>query len=368
VKLLVDCFPFLLRSAGVKTALYEWVRALRAAEGNHQVACFPWLPLPDTIHHQQSVLPRAGTFSRMAFVHGYNKTPGWLRNALTPRADLFHISMHLWHAPTRLPITTTIHDMTCWTVPETHTPQNVKANREFAERVYPRARGLLAVSDASKADACRILNLPEDRVETIHNGIAHRFFDVPRAEGERVREALKLPDQYVLYVGTIEPRKNLARLLNAWESLPADLQVAWKLVIAGPIGWAEASTVQRLRHSPMVQYLGYVDERDLPGLFRAASLLAYPSLYEGFGLPPAQALASGVPVLTSNTSSLPEVCGEGALYVDPLSELEIATGLRFLLEDAEVRQRLGEAGRQHVAQFTWENAAAKSLRFFERIL
>jgi glycosyltransferase involved in cell wall biosynthesis len=368
MKLLVDCFPFLLRSAGVKTALYEWVRALRAAEGGHRVDCFPWLPLPEGLHHQQSVLPRASTFARLAFVHGYNKLPGFLRNVATPGADLFHISMHLWHAPTKVPVSATIHDMTCWTVPETHTPANVKANLEFAERVYPRARGLLAVSEASKVDACRIMKLPEGKVETVHNGIARHFFDVPAEEGERVRAQLELPPQYALYVGTIEPRKNLARLLNAWEALPADLQATWKLVVAGPIGWAEASTVQRLRHSPSVRYLGYVEERDLAGLFRAASLLAYPSLYEGFGLPPAQALASGVPVLTSNTSSLPEVCGEGALYVDPLSETEIGTGLRFLMEDAEVRQRLGEAGRKHVAQFTWENAAAKTLRFFERIL
>lgn len=368
MKLLVDCFPFLLRSAGVKTALYEWVRALRAADGGHSVRCFPWLDVPEHIDHQGSPLPRAQTFARLAFVHAYNQVPGWMRNLGTSRADLFHISIHMRRPPSRMPFSTTIHDMTCWLVPETHTPQNVAANIVFAEAVYPRARGLLAVSEATRQDACRLLKIPEEKIITVPNGIAPQYFDVPEAEGARVASAFDLPEKFVLYVGTIEPRKNIARLLNAWERLPRDLLEEWKLVVAGPIGWADASTVQRVRRSPVVRYLGYVPEADLPGLFRAATIFAYPSLYEGFGLPPVQALATGVPVVTSRTSSLPEVCGEGALYVDPLSETEIGTGLRFLMEDADVRARLAAAGRQHVAQFTWANAASRSLRFFEQIL
>lgn len=368
MKILVDAFPFLLRSAGVKTALYEWVRALRAAEGGHRVQCFPWLPLPEGIDHQRSPLPRASTFARLLYVHLFNKIPGLARNLAIPRVDLFHISIHLRRPPTRTPVSTTIHDMTCWLVPETHTPANVAANKAFAEYVYPRCRGLLAVSEATRRDACRLLRLPEEKVEVVPNGIAAHYFDVPAAEGERVREAFQLPERFVLYVGTIEPRKNIVRLLNTWEALPASRKEGWQLVLAGPIGWADEQTIHRVKNSPAVRYLGYVPEADLPGLFRAASVFAYPSLYEGFGLPPAQALAMGVPVLTSNTSSLPEVCGEGAVYADPQSETEIRDGLELLMGSEGIRRNLGIAGRRHVQQFTWENAAAKSLRFFEKIL
>jgi len=368
MKILVDAFPFLLRSAGVKTALYEWTRALAAIEGIHCVQCFPWLQLPPSIDHQRSPLPRLNTFARLLYVHLFNKMPAAVRNVATARADLFHISIHLRQPPTRMPISTTIHDMTCWVVPETHMPANVAANKAFAEHVYPMARGLLAVSEATRKDACRLLRLSEDKVEVVPNGIAPHYFDVSDSEGERVRKALNLPEQFVLCAGTIEPRKNIVRLLNAWDALPPSRKEGWELVLAGPIGWADTQTIHRVKNSNSVRYLGYVPETDFPGLFRAASVLAYPSLYEGFGLPPAQALAMRVPVLTSNISSLPEVCGDGAVYVDPYSESEIRNGLEQLIGNDELRRQLGSAGRRHVQQFTWENAAIKSLRFFERIL
>lgn len=368
MKILIDAFPFLLRSAGVKTALYEWARTLAAMEGGHQVHYFPWLHLPASIDHQRSPLPRANTFARLLYVHLFNKMPLPVRNIATTRADIFHISIQLRRPPTRMPISTTIHDMTCWVVPETHTPANVAANKAFAEHVYPLSRGLLAVSEATRQDVCRLLRLPEEKVEVVPNGIAAHYFDVPDFEGERVRKALKLPEQFILCVGTIEPRKNIVRLLNAWDALPPDRKENWQLVLAGPIGWADEQTIHRVKHGASVRYLGYVPEADFPGLFRAATAFAYPSLYEGFGLPPAQALAMGVPVLTSNISSLPEVCGDGAVYVDPYSETEIRDGLERLMGNEELRRLLGKAGRRHVQQYTWENAAAKSLRFFERIL
>lgn len=368
MKILVDVFPFLLRSAGVKTALYEWTRALRALPGAHQVNCFPWLDLPESIDHERSPLPRANTFARLLYVHLYNKMPAVARNMGVSRADLFHISIQLRQPPTRMPISTTIHDMTCWLVPETHTPANVAANKAFAERVYPQCRGLLAVSEATRQDACRLLRIPESKVAVTPNGIADHYFDVPAAEGERVRHALQLPRRFALYVGTIEPRKNITRLLNAWDALPASRKEDWGLVLAGPIGWADEQTVHRVKNSAGIRYLGYVPEADLPGLIRAASVFVYPSLYEGFGLPPAQALAMGTPVLTSNNSSLPEVCGDGAVYIDPYSEGEMTDALALLIGQSDMRAQLGEAGRKHVAQFTWQNAAVKSLRFFERIL
>lgn len=368
MKIAIDTFPFLLRSAGVKTALYEWVKALRQQGSGHRISCFPYLDLPESLDHERSPLPRLNTWLRLAYVHGFNKVPSFARDVLAPRADLFHISIHLHRPPMRVPISTTIHDMTVWLVPETHTPGNVRANKEFAERVYPRARGLIAVSTATRDDACRLLGLDERKVEVIPNGIAPAYFDVPDAEAERVRAAYKLPRNFALYLGTIEPRKNVPRMLDAWLGLADTDRQDWQLILAGPVGWEQQATVERIRQGgDSLRYLGYVAERDLPGLFRAAGFFVYPSLYEGFGLPPAQALAAGVPVLTSQVSSLPEVCGPGAVYVDPRSEAELTGAFSRLIDGAGLRRELAESGRRHVAAFTWANAAKQSLRFFERI-
>lgn len=368
MKIAIDTFPFLLRSAGVKTALHEWVKALKAEGPAHQITCFPFLDLPETLDHERSPLPRLNTWLRLAYMHGFNKAPEFARNLLAPRADLFHVSIHLHQPPANSPISTTIHDMTVWLTPETHSAANVRANKEFAERVYGRARGLIAVSQATKDDACRLLGLDEQKIEVIPNGIAPAYFDVPQAEAGRVRAVYKLPARFALYLGAIEPRKNLNRMLDAWAALGGEEREDCHLILAGPVGWEQQSTIERIRTgSGSTRYLGYVPEADLPGLFRAAEFFVYPSLYEGFGLPPAQALAAGIPVLTSRVSSLPEVCGPGAVYVDPRSEADLRQAFARLIGDASLRAELARAGRAHVSQFTWQNAARKSLRFFERI-
>ncbi len=164
----------------------------------------------------------------------------------------------------------------------------------------------------------------------------------------------------------IEPRKNVDALLDAWQDFR--LRDEFDLVIAGPDGWAAEKTLARLASRPPgVRYLGYVREDELPGLTAGASAFVYPSLYEGFGIPVAQAMAAGVPVITSNTSCLPEIAGEGALLVDPRSPTEIRAALEKLLTSAALRQKLGESARARAQQYRWENSARKSLEFFRRL-
>jgi alpha-1,3-rhamnosyl/mannosyltransferase len=251
--------------------------------------------------------------------------------------------------------------------PETHSEENVRSFYVHCERVLKRAHALTAISEHSRQDAIRLLRLDPQRIVTIPCLIPPPYFDVAEAQRQSARAALGLMKPYVLFVSTIEPRKNVGRLLDAWLQLPPDYRDAFELVIAGSAGWRSGELAARLRSGiSSVRWLGYVAEEHLPGLTAAAELLAYPSLYEGFGLPPAQALAAGVPVLTSNTSSLPEVVGPGGVMVDPLSVAEIAAGLRCLLDDAALRRRLGALGHQHVSErFTPEPIGAASLRFFE---
>jgi glycosyltransferase involved in cell wall biosynthesis len=266
-----------------------------------------------------------------------------------------------------VPLTATIHDMTCWLMPELHTPANVIADKAFAERVK-RAAGLIAVSENTKRDAVELLNLDPDRVQVIYSGIAEPYFRTTADAVLRVVQKYDLKRPYILYVGTIEPRKNVDTLLDAYQQLPNSIRSDAGLVIAGPMGWASESTRRRLEESKNgVRYLGYVPEDDLPALMAGAIVFTYLSRYEGFGFPVAQSMACGVPVVVSNSSSLPEVAGDAGLLVDPESPSEVAATLDRLLTGAELRSDLSQRGRTRAEQFRWGECARRSLDFFHNL-
>jgi alpha-1,3-rhamnosyl/mannosyltransferase len=275
---------------------------------------------------------------------------------LIPDADIFHATNLLRRRPRRAKLTATIHDLTCWLMPEVHTPGNVKADREFADRILRRADGLIAVSENTRQDAIRLLRVAPDRIRTIYSGVAEEFFDA--APQPRARP-------YALYVGTIEPRKNLDTLLDAWALLKPSLRGEFDLLIAGPRGWHSAKTLARIERD--ATYLGYVPEADLPRLTAGATVFVYPSLYEGFGFPVAQAMAARVPVLTSNNSCLPEITGDTAILVNPMSASGIATALTRMLESESLRGDLAARGRRRADLFRWEKCAIESLQFFRSV-
>ncbi len=171
---------------------------------------------------------------------------------------------------------------------------------------------------------------------------------------------------FVFALGTIEPRKNIPMLLAAFEALPPSLREHFELVLAGPMGWADRATAARVRSAASARYLGYIPERDLAPLTAAAAIFAYPSLYEGFGFPLAQAMAAGVPSVTSNISSMPEIAGDAALLIDPRSVTELRDALERLMLSPGLRTELAAKGRLQARRFSWETAAAQSLAFFER--
>jgi alpha-1,3-rhamnosyl/mannosyltransferase len=281
--------------------------------------------------------------------------------------NVFH-SCKLMNPPRRAKLTATIHDLTCWLLPETHSPANVAADKRFAERILQRADALIAVSEATRNDAVRILKLVPEKIRVIHHGVADPFFRVTPGDSEAVRTRHGLHRPYLLFVGTIEPRKNVDLLLKAYEGLPSSIREEFDLALAGPPGWAQAETMARLRQpSPGVRYLGYVAEQDLPGLFAGATAFVYPSLYEGFGFPVAQAMAAGTPVITSAVSALPEIAGGAAILIDPRSEGELRGAMQEILTSPSERGRLIELGRENARRFSWVECARQSLRFFEEV-
>src|SRR5439155_14651937 len=292
MRVTIDAVPLLVRSAGVKNYLYYWIQSLRQEARDVDIQLFPFLDEPHRLNHEGSMANAFTTRLRLGVLFLLNRFPNDVSGWMDPETDVFH-TCKLLNPPRRAKLTATIHDLTCWLLPDTHLPANVAADKLFAERILRRADALLAVSEATRDDAVRILNLPPERFRVIHHGIAEVYFRARPAEAEtvRLRQALKRP--YLLFVGAIEPRKNVGLLLNAYEKLPRSIQDEFELVVAGPPGWSQNETLARLRQPPpAVRYLGYVAEQDLPGLFAGAAAFVYPSLYEGFGFPVAQAMAA----------------------------------------------------------------------------
>ena len=330
MRLTLDLTPTLLRSAGVRNHLFYWTRALDAETRGHQIDFYPFLREVPALNHDRGIesgIPNWRLFLVFAMNQG-------LAARLVPRADVFHGSPQLRRRPRTRRLTAHIHDLTCWLMPELHTDANVRAAFDTAEHVWKRSDGLIAVSESARADAVRLLGLDPQRIEVIPHGVPEKYF--------AAFDPSELKKPYVLSVGTIEPRKNIDLLLDSWEALPADTRDAFDLVIAGPAGWKSEGTLARLRSGIKgVRYLGYVPESDLPGLTARATVHAYPSLYEGFGFPLAQAMAAGVPSVTSNVSSMPEVSGGSALLVDPRSQSGVAGCAAAAAHDAVITRATG---------------------------
>jgi glycosyltransferase involved in cell wall biosynthesis len=368
ISVVLDASPLLLRSAGVKNYVYYWARSLAEHAKPNRLQLFPFLKSPGDIAHESSVLSAIDTVPRLGLLYAANLCRFPVLNWFTPHSDIFHASHQVWNPPRKSRLTSTIYDMTCWLMPEAHAATNVKASGRIADGIFRKAAGLIAISECTRADAIRLLNLRPADIEVIYPGIAPGFFDVDKEKAAAVARRYGLEKPFVLYVGSIEPRKNVGILLDAWQEMPRDLRDEFELVIAGPYGWGERPLYERLQAGTAgVRYLGYVPEADLAPLTAAATVFAYVSLYEGFGLPVAQALAAGVPVLTSNVSSLPEVVGDAAVLADPRSRQEVRSALERLLLSSSLRAQLIDRGRVRAREYTWEACARKSWAFFGRV-
>ena len=354
----IDAAALLVRSAGVKNYVYHWIKSLKQHSGKLRVTAFPALGDVGDLDHERSVMSPFETLSRLGLVHFLNIRSNPAINLLTRDVDVFHASNLIRNIPSRPKLTATVYDLTVRLFPQFHTAGNVEADHRFQELVLQRADGMIAISHSTKDDAVRHLGLDPDRIVVIYPGIDERFFNaVPRQTSK----------PYVLFVGTIEPRKNIDTLLDSWVALPADLRDEYELVIAGPIGWAAGSTVARLKSGiPGVRIAGYIPEADLPGLTAGAAAFVYPSLYEGFGFPVAQAMAAGVPVITSNVSSLPEVVGDGGTLVDPRSPAELTNAMSKILTSPELRADLAARARMGAQRFDWGTAGRQSAVFFQQ--
>jgi len=264
----------------------------------------------------------------------------------------------------------TIHDVFAWSCPGHSTPLDTLLYRHWLPRVLPRVDAVITDSETSRADIVDYLSIPADRVEVIYPGVSTTYHPMPADEAAQIAARYSLPAGYILFVGSVEERKNLRRLLHACARL-------WQagerrpLVVVGARRWKHSRIMQAMRELDLGQHViftGYVSEADLPALYSAADLFVFPSLYEGFGLPPLEAMACGTPVVCSNAASLPEVVGDAAIMVDPYDVEGLAEAMRRVLADADLREELRVKGLARAKHFSWEKAARETIEVYHQAL
>ena len=352
---------------GIGRYTHGLITGLCELEGDHQITLFidpslpntrllltPWLHSPK-LHIEHVSIPMYHPQELWAW-------PAQLRRT---SVDVFH-SPYFW-APLILscPLITTVHDMIFDRYPEYIPGRRFSLPYKIMSRLtLLKSRSVIAVSEATRRDILEFTHTPSHKAVTVLSGVESAF-TIPVTEQERaqVRVKYSLPDSYILALGARRPHKNIQRLVSAFSHAATDIPHA--LVLVGAIDnrfFDDASSaIMQLKQVGRVIEIAQVDEADLRALYAAADMFIQPSIIEGFGLPVIEALACGCPVACSNTSSLPEVAGDAAIFFDPLSEAEMADAIRCMLTSPELRKQLSQRGHERVQHFNWQTTAAKTL-------
>lgn len=294
------------------------------------------------------------------------------RALLRDRPDVLFLPIQMLPVfrPRRMATVAVVHDLEFLRYPETYTVTNQLLLRMFTRAAVRSATRLIAVSQYAKDDIVRVYGRAAEDITVVHHGVDRVLFsNRVDPEDDAVRRRYAIPERMILFVGSLQPRKNLRGLLESFERLSGMGCVADRLVIVSGGAWKEAPIQQRISRSPRradIQVIRRVARADLPAFYRAARVFVLPSFSEGFGMPVLEAMASGVPVVTSNTSALPEVAGDAAVLVDPRDPAAIAEAIGRVLRDEALRGSLVEKVIERARHFTWDQAAAQTAGVLEQ--
>lgn len=286
--------------------------------------------------------------------------------------NLFHSTSYISPYFLNLPTILTVHDLLVYDYPALCQSESVVYFRLFLRHSIKKATHIITVSQKVKDDIIRIFNVCPDKINVTHLGINPIFKRVTEgAVLAQIRKKYVIPEKYILFVGNLEPKKNLERLISAFSQLKSAKKIRHKLVIVGKKGWKYDRTlklIDKLKINEEIILTGYVIEKDLPAIYSMADVFAFPSIYEGFGIPPLEAMACGVPVIVSNTGALPETTGGSCLQVNPYNVDEIAQGINQLITNDNLRQIVVQQGYNWVNKFSWEKTAKKTMEVYLKCL
>jgi glycosyltransferase involved in cell wall biosynthesis len=361
---------------GIGQYTYHLARGLQATPGielelfygTHWTREIQTVPLPGVVSLKSlfsKVVPNAAAVSRMLRQRKFNA--GMRRMA----ADVYHEPNFLAFKTTR-PCVITVHDLSWIRFPESHPATRVRLMTQFFESALRRSNLVLTDSEFVKRELMEVFGTPPAHIVTVPLGVDAQFRPMSAQETAPVLARHDLTHrQYVLAVGTLEPRKNLQTALSAFSRLPAELRRRYPLVVVGMSGWHTSAIEQQMApliEAGEVRQLGYVSREDLACIIAGAVTLVYPSIYEGFGLPPLEAMACAVPVITSDVSSLPEVVGDTGIMVQPHDVEAITRGLETMIGDTALRDQMAARSLARSKMFRWENCVANSIDAYQHAI
>lgn len=349
-----------LTGVGIYTA--RLIKALCEAIDEEQILLFahkdlvPEIPEGDNLTIIKQYAPNFHIFLQTILPFLINKRD----------VDVFHGPNFYLPLLGNTPKVVTIHDLSAQLFPDQHSLKH-RLSQKMLKPSLKAADKVIAVSKSTSRDLVEHGYAERAKIEVVHNGVDPEYTPQRKGKVESIKEKYALPDRFILFVGTLEPRKNVISLIEAFRELVSEGR-EMKLVLAGGKGWGYKEIYRRVEDLDLeerVIFTGYVPSDDLPALYSAAEIFCYPSLYEGFGLPPLEAARCKTPVVTSRRSSLPEIIGDGGLLVDPSQPTEIAQALLRILEDHGLRKELVEKGKRRAEQFTWKRCARKTLEIYK---
>jgi glycosyltransferase involved in cell wall biosynthesis len=367
-RLLVDALSLLSSLTGIGRYTYEISKELQKSK-KFQLAFF-YGYLSEKLYNPKENKGAKSLKSLVIKVPLLKKT---VRKILTIRTQWMMPKYDIYWQPSFIPnkkikakyIITSVHDFSFLLYAKYHPKERMEYfEKNFFESVK-RSTKIITGSSYTKKEILQYTDFSSEDIEIIYHGINHRLFYLRK----NISVDFELPKKFILSVGSIEPRKNLLALLQAYVCLDSEIKSEYKLVLVGFKGWQNREIMEIIEaNKAFIHYFGYVSDEELSCLYNLATVFVFPSLYEGFGLPPLEAMACGTPVISSNVTSMPEVCADAALYIDPHSVEDIKQKILHLLEDESLQKSLIQKGLQRAQAFTWEASAQKHMQLFEKVL
>ena len=369
MKILVNAQPLLHPLSGVGQYTYQLYREMLKLEA----PCRFYY----RYHFSEALKTGGGEFANAVERLAHPTYPTRMTMNVARKLTFFSASQGLgkggiYHEPnfipfrTTLPTVITIHDLSVLRVPETHRPKWVEIFSKRIPEAVAKARRIIAVSEFARQEVIDYFPEAADKTFVTLEGVRDNYQPMgPEATAPYLKDLGLTHGRYLLAVGTLEPRKNLARAITAYCALPKETRKHYPLAIAGMKGWLNhefEAAITQLVDEGEAKILGFVPDDSMNALYSGARLLVYPSIYEGFGLPPLEAMASGTPVITSNCSSLPEVVGDAGIQIDPYDWEAIHAGFTSLIEDDALHQRLRQASIERAKTFSWQRTAEDTLK------
>ncbi len=332
----------------------------------HHITAFSYPALKQSGFKDGQLFPLSYTKATLASLFKPAATLLYKKHA--KNLDLLHITDHMVPRIQHVPIIATIHDALMFTHPEWY-PSKLRSIKNYLRKeTFKWVNHFITVSHSMVNELVNYLNIPEKKISVVHNGISSWWYEsIPDEKRNMVLNKLNLPHKFILFTGTLQPKKNVSRIIQAFLELPKDIRREYPLVIAGKAGWGAADIlmwIEKLK-ADGGYWLNYISNEELRALYQAATLYLCPSLHEGFGYTLLEAFASQTPAITSNLSALPEVAGNAAYLVDPYSVSDMKNAMQTLLTNVDLRQGLVAKGILRAQEFSLEKCAMETLKVYE---